>query len=149
MDTGTFVYVIYSATTVQKVWKALLDGELTRQYWKHEYVTDWTINAKWKLVADDGPRTVKHVGQVLDMVPEKRLVLSWGESVESAHTTDLSRLAIDIEPAGQMVRVTVTHDQLNPDMQRRISGGWPLVMSSLKSFLETGHPLEILACKPN
>lgn len=55
------------------------------------------------------------------------------------------RVAIDIETVGEMVRLTVTHDELTSDMQRRVTNGWPRVLSSLKSFLETGHPLDIYA----
>jgi uncharacterized protein YndB with AHSA1/START domain len=145
MSDEKFVYVTYIATTPQKVWKALLDGELTRQYWKHENVSDWKPGSKWQLVADDGKRTVKHVGQVLECVPDKRLVLSWGDVADAADTAKHSRVAIEIETVGEMVRLTVTHDELSADMQRRITNGWPRVLSSLKSFLETGRPLDIYA----
>jgi uncharacterized protein YndB with AHSA1/START domain len=134
-----FIYVTYIATTPQKVWKALLDGELTRQYWQHENVSDWEPGSKWELVADDGKRTVRHVGQVVESVPDKRLVLTWGDVGDDP--AKRSRLAIDIETVGAMVRLTVTHDDLSADMRRRITNGWPRVLSSLKSFLETGRPL--------
>jgi uncharacterized protein YndB with AHSA1/START domain len=144
-DNDKFVYVTYIATTPQKVWEALLEGELTRQYWKHENVSDWQAGSKWELVADDGKRTVKHVGKVLECVPDKRLVLTWGDVADAADTSKHSRLAIDIETVGDMVRLTVTHDELTADMRRRITGGWPRVLSSLKSFLETGRPLDVYA----
>ena len=145
MSNEKFVYVTYIATTPQKVWSALLEGDLTRQYWKHENVSDWKPGSKWELVADDGKGTVRHVGKVLECVPDKRLVLTWGDVVDAADETKHSRLAIDIETVGEMVRLTVTHDALTPDMQRRISNGWPRVLSSLKSFLETGRPLDVYA----
>jgi uncharacterized protein YndB with AHSA1/START domain len=145
MSKAKFVYVIYIATTPQKVWQALREGELTRQYWKHENVSDWQPGSKWELVADDGKRTVKHVGKVLESVPNKRLVLTWGDVADAADEAKHSRMAIDIETVGEMVRLTVTHDQLTPDMERKIANGWPRVLSSLKSFLETGHPLDVLA----
>ena len=145
MSNEKFVYVTYIATTPQKVWQALLDGELTRQYWKHEQVSDWKPGSTWKLVADDGKRTVKHVGKVLEALPNKRLVLTWGDPTDAADPAKHSRLAIDIETVGDMVRLTVTHDELSPDMQRRITNGWPRVLSSLKSFLETGRPLDVFA----
>jgi uncharacterized protein YndB with AHSA1/START domain len=138
-----FVYVTYIATTPQKVWKALLEGELTRQYWKHENVSDWKPGSKWELVADDGKRTVKAVGKVLESVPNKRLVLTWGDVGDDA--AKHSRVAIDIETVGETVRLTVTHDDLTPDMRRRITNGWPRVLSSLKSFLEVGRPLDTWA----
>lgn len=146
MSNETFVYVTYIATTPQQVWKALLEGELTRRYWKHENVSEWKPGSKWELVADDGKRTVKHVGKVLECVPDKRLALTWAEPSDAADEAKHSRVAIDIETVGEMVRLTVTHDDLGPDMQRKITRGWPLVLSSLKSFLETGRPLDIFAC---
>jgi uncharacterized protein YndB with AHSA1/START domain len=145
MSNEKFVYVTYIATTLQKVWKALLEGELTRQYWRHENVSDWKPGSKWELVADDGKRTVKHVGKVLECVPNERLVLTWGDVVDAADEARHSRVAIDIATVGKMVRLTVTHDQLTPEMERKITNGWPRVLSSLKSFLETGHPLDVFA----
>lgn len=145
MSNEKFVYVTYIAATPQKVWKALLEGELTRQYWRHENVSDWKPGSKWELVADDGKRTVKHVGKVLECVPNERLVLTWGDVVDAADEARHSRVAIDIATVGKMVRLTVTHDQLTPEMERKITNGWPRVLSSLKSFLETGHPLDVFA----
>jgi uncharacterized protein YndB with AHSA1/START domain len=145
MSNETFVYVTYIGTTPQKVWDALLKGELTRQYWKHENVSDWKPGSKWQHVADDGKRTVKVVGEVLESVPNKRLVMTWGEAVAAADKAKHSRVAIDIETVGEMVRLTVTHDELTPEMQRKIANGWPRVLSSLKSFLETGRPLNTWA----
>jgi uncharacterized protein YndB with AHSA1/START domain len=145
MSTEKFVYVTYIATTPQKVWEALLEGELTRQYWRHEHVSDWKPGSKWELVADDDKRTVKHVGKVLESVPNKRLVLAWGDVADAWDSAKHSRVAMDIETVGEMVRLTVTHDELTADMQRKITNGWPRVLSSLKSILETGRPLDIFA----
>jgi len=145
MNDGKFVYVTYIASTPQKVWKALLEGELTRQYWQHEHATDWQLGSQWELVADDGKRTVRHVGKVLENVPNKRLVLTWGDVADAADASKHSRVALDVESVGEMVRLTVTHEDLTPDMQRKITNGWPRVLSSLKSFLETGQPLDVYA----
>jgi uncharacterized protein YndB with AHSA1/START domain len=145
MSDEKFVYVTYIAAAPHKVWEALIAGELTRQYWQHEHVTDWTPGSKWELVADDAERTVRHVGQVLECVPDKRLVLTWGDVADAADPAKHSRVAIDIAPVGEMVRLTVTHEDLSADMRRKITRGWPLVLASLKSFLETGRPLDIWA----
>jgi uncharacterized protein YndB with AHSA1/START domain len=145
MNDDRFVYVTYIATTAQQVWDALLKGELTRQYWGHENVSDWKPGSKWQHVADDGKRTVKLVGEVLESVPNKRLVMTWGDAVAAADKAKRSRVAIDIETVGEMVRLTVTHDELSPQMRRDITNGWPRVLSSLKSFLETGRPLNTWA----
>lgn len=145
MSTDRFVYVTYIRTTPAKTWQALLEGEITRQYWKCENVTDWTLGAKWQLVACNEERTVLHIGEILENVPEKRLVLSWGDIADANDKARHSRLAIDIETVGEMVRLTVTHDKLTPELQKKITAGWPRVLSSLKSFLETGKPLDTWA----
>lgn len=145
MSTEKFVYVTYIATTPEKVWQALVDGELTRQYWGHRNVTDWKPGSDWKLVADDGKHSVHVVGKVLESVPNKRFALTWADPSDAADQSRHSRLAVDIEIIDDMTRVTVTHDQLTPEMQKKITNGWPRVMSSLKSFLETGLPLKVWA----
>ena len=145
MNDERFVYVTYIATTAQQVWDALLKGELTRQYWGHENVSDWKPGSKWQHVADDGKRTVRLVGEVLESVPNRRLVMTWGDAVAAADKAKRSRVAIDIETVGEMVRLTVTHDELSPQMRRDITNGWPRVLSSLKSFLETGRSLNTWA----
>ncbi len=142
MSNETFVYVTYIATTPEKVWQALLEGELTRQYWKSEIVSDWKPGSKWEHLADDGKRTVEHVGTVLECIPSKRLAMTWAGPADAADKTKHSKLAFDIDTVGEMVRLTVTHDDLTPEMRRGISYGWPLVLSSLKSFLETGRALD-------
>jgi uncharacterized protein YndB with AHSA1/START domain len=146
MDAEKFIYVTYIASTPAKVWKALTDGELTRQYWKHTNESDWKPGSKWKHVASDGKGTVRLVGHVVEVVPNKRLVLTWGDAADAGNTAKHSRVAIDIETVGEMVRLTVTHDQLkDAEMGRGIRAGWPRVLSSLKSFLETGRALDTWA----
>jgi uncharacterized protein YndB with AHSA1/START domain len=147
MGNEKFVYVIYIATTPNKVWSALLEGELTRQYWKHKNVSDWKKGSKWQHIADDGKGTLRLEGEVLEIVPDKRLVLSWAEPADAKERSKHTRVAIDIETVGDMVRLTVTHDELKAgsEMLRKISIGWPRVFSSLKSFLETGRPLDTWA----
>ena len=147
MSEEKFVYVTYIASTPEKVWAARLDGELTRQYCRHDNVSDsnWAVGSKWKHVADDAQRTVKLVGEVLENVPQKRLVLTWVAPARLADKAKHTRVAMDIETVGDMVRLTVTHDQLYDEMRRGISNSWPRVLSSLKSFLETGRPLDVFA----
>jgi len=143
MDRGKFIYVSYINASADKVWAALIEGEFTRQYWKHEHVVkSWTPGSDWKLVANDAQGTVKHIGKVVESVPNKRLVLTWGDPADAAHPKLHSRVAIDIESVDEAVRVTVTHEDLSADMEKRITRGWPLVLSSLKSFLETGRPVK-------
>jgi|SRR5215469_7266369 len=147
MTAGRFKYVTYIASTPQAVFRALLDGQLTRQYWKHTNESDWKPGSKWKHVADDGQGTVRVVGTVVEMIPNRRLVLTWAESDDAEDPKQHSQVTIDVEPVGGMVRVTVTHEELVPgsDMANKVANGWPRVLSSLKSLLETGHALDTWA----
>ncbi len=141
MTTETFVYVSYIATTPEKVWQALQDGEWMRRYWKHENISDWKVGSHWEMIADDGKRTRKHVGKVLECTPNKRLAMSWTNPEDANDPSTYSKVALDIDTVGDMVRLTVTHEDLSPEMRGRIGYGWPLVLSSMKSFLETGTGL--------
>ena len=147
MGSDQFVYVTYIASTPEKVWKALIEGDLTRKYWGHENVSDWKKGSRWQHVSADDRREVKVVGEVLETVPNKRLVLSWAEPAEATDRKRHTRVAMEIEPVGKMVRLTVTHDEFAPgsEMRRKIAEGWPRVLSSLKSMLETGQPLDTWA----
>ncbi|HRC86852.1 MAG TPA: SRPBCC domain-containing protein, partial [Thermoanaerobaculia bacterium] len=92
-------------------------------------------------------RTPRIVGEVMESVPPRRLVVSWAPPADAADRARHSRVAFDLEPVGDMVRLTVTHDELEAgsEMLRSISNGWPRVLSSLKSLLETGRPLNTWA----
>ena len=83
---------------------------------------------------------------VLESAPPNRLVLTWGDPADA---TDTSRVTFEIEPVADMVRLNVTHGDFKrgSDMVHKISGGWPRVLSSMKSFLETGNALDVLAMK--
>ncbi len=144
MTDEKFVYVIYIAATPEKVWQALLDGEMTRQYWERENVSDWKPGSKWEHRRFDAPRTVDILGEVVESNPPRRLVITWAEPAQAAEKAKHTRVAMDIEPVGEMTRLTVTHDhfEAGSDMLRKISHGWPRVLCSLKSFLETGRALK-------
>ena len=143
MAKSTFVYVTYIAAKAETVWKALLDGEFTRQYWGGENVSDWKPGSEWEHRRDNAESTVAMLGVVLEAAPPNRLVMSWADPKDKARRDRHSRVTFEIEPLADMVRLTVTHDELEAgsDMQRSISQGWPKVLSSLKSLLETGKPL--------
>jgi uncharacterized protein YndB with AHSA1/START domain len=147
MTDEKFVYVISIAATPEKVWKALLDGEMTRQSWGRENVSDWKPGSKWEHRRFDEARTVDLVGLVVERNPPRRLVLTSADPADGADISKHRRAAIDIEKVGDMVRLTVTQDEIKPgtDTLRKISSGWPRVFSSLKSFAETGKPLNTWA----
>jgi uncharacterized protein YndB with AHSA1/START domain len=149
MSKSTFVYTIYIAATADKVWKALLDGEFTRQYWQADNVSDWQPGSQWEHRRAGGDRTVMILGQVVEAEAPRRLVLTWAEPKDKNNAARHSRVALEIESVADsnMVRLTVTHDQLESvsDMFKAISTGWPRVLSSLKSLLETGRALNTWA----
>lgn len=143
MTETAFVYVTYISAKQEQVWKGLLDSEFTRKYWEHDNVSDWKPGSRWEHKRTDGSGKVDMVGKVVESTPPSRLVMTWArpaeEKTESAH----SRVTIELQPIDDMVRLTVTHDRLGSDtnMLKGISEGWPRVLSSLKSLLETGKPL--------
>ena len=147
MTTTEFVYVTYIAATPEKVWKALTDADISRKYWGNSNVSDWKPGSPWKHVRPDAARTLAIVGDVVESAPPKRLVLSWAAPAEAGNKAAYSRATFALEPIGDMVRSTVTHDRLQPgsDMLKGITDGWPRVLSSLKSYLETGSPLDVWA----
>lgn len=146
MDKPQFVYVTYIATSPEKLWDALLDPGMTEKYWQHENVSDWRPGSRWEHRAFDEDRTVRLVGKVVEASRPRRLVLTWAFPADEAREAGHSRVTFEIEPVGDLVRLTVTHDRLEPDseMLRGITKGWPKVLSSLKTLLEVGRPLPSL-----
>jgi uncharacterized protein YndB with AHSA1/START domain len=148
MAKAIFGYVIYIAATPGAVWKALLDGEFTRQYWGGDNISDWRPGSTWEHRRSDATRSVAMIGEVLEAVAPQRLALTWADPEDRGNKARYSRVTFEIETVGQMARLTVTHDQLEAgsDMQGKISQGWPRVLSSLKSLLETGRALSFAPC---
>jgi uncharacterized protein YndB with AHSA1/START domain len=142
-----FVYEIYIAASAETVWKALLDGEFTRQYWDQENVSDWKPGSSWEHRDSKGDHKVRLIGEVLEAAPPRKLVLTWAEPVDRSNRDRHSRVTFEIEPVADMVRLRITHDELETGskMERDITEGWPRVLSSLKSLLETGRPLKTWA----
>ncbi|HMK38779.1 MAG TPA: SRPBCC family protein [Bacteroidota bacterium] len=143
MDKPQFVYVVYIATTVEKLWNALIDPQMTATYWQHENISDWKPGSRWEHRESSKERKLKLVGSVIECSPPRRLVLSWADPSDEAHQEKHSRVTFDLEPVRGVVRLTVTHDRLEPGsgMLEGIKEGWPKVLSSLKSLLESGQPL--------
>ena len=146
MQKPKLVYTTYIRSTPKKTWDAITKPEFTRQYWAGlANVSDWKRGSKWEhsTKAND----VWITGKVMENIPSKRLVISWADPDK---LKDLSRVTFEIEKLEDMVCLTVTHDNFKAgsDMVGKVSGGWPRVLSSLKSFLETGTGLDIFAgCK--
>lgn len=141
-----FIYTTYIRTTPDKVWQAITNPEFTRQFWGGQVnVSDWKKGSKWEH-RDAESNALRLVGEVLESSPPKRLVITWADAENAKNT---SRLTYDIEAMHDMVRLTVTHGDFAAgyNMREQISGGWPLVLSSMKTFLETGKPVDIFAIK--
>jgi uncharacterized protein YndB with AHSA1/START domain len=151
MTKPSFVYVTYIATTPEKVWQALVDTDVMRQYWvgpksdcARMNVSDWRPGSQWEHRRVEDPHTGDNVGKVVESVPPRRLVLTWARPQDAGDDSKHSRVSFDIEPhIDGLIRLTVTHEDLerDPQMLAGISGGWPMVLSNLKTLLETGRVL--------
>lgn len=143
MSPDRFFYVIYIRTTPEKLWDALLKPEFTRQYWAGCWQDcAWTVGASWKLMIPDG--RVGDSGEVLEIDPPRKLVLSWRNEFTELREEGYSRATFELEPMGDMVKLTVAHkiDRPKSKFLEAVSNGWPTILSSLKSLLETGDSLE-------
>jgi len=134
------VFEIYIKTTPERLWKAITDAEMRRKYSFGAVVTsDWTTGSRYEAVGGGAPI---FEGENLEVDPPRRLVQSfralWGEDVKSEGT---SRVTWEIEPVGDSCRLIVTHDQLREDANDQLYGGWPMILSGLKTLLETGETL--------
>jgi uncharacterized protein YndB with AHSA1/START domain len=135
------VYVTYIHSTAERVWHALTDADLTAGYWGHSNVSDWQVGSSWEHRRIDGSNIADVVGTVLEATPPTRLVMTFdapGAQPDGGQST----VTFDVEPYQDIVRLTVTHENLadENDLQAA-SAGWPAVLANLKSLLETGHPL--------
>ena len=143
MAESRFVYVTYIRTTPAKLWQALLEPEFTRQYWAETWQeSEWKPGASWKIMIPDG--RVADAGEVLEIEPEKRLVLRWrNEFMPELRAEGDSRLTYELEQVGESVKLTVIHEMDRPGSKLidAISQGWPHILASLKSLLETGESL--------
>ena len=140
-DKPSFVYVTYIESTPDKVWHALTDADLTASYWGHSNVSDWQPGSAWEHRRTDGSGIADVVGTVVESTPPKRLVTTWGAPGDEPDPNP-SQVTFDIEPHGGIVRLTVTHENLADEADRKAAaGGWAAVLSNLKSLLETGSVL--------
>lgn len=142
---SSFVYVTFIRTTPEKLWTALTDPEFMKQYWfgMHQEA-EWKPGAAWRLVYADG-RTAD-AGEVLEVDPPRRLVIKWrNEWKPELKAEGYARCVMELEPldgAGDgAVKLTITHgmERANSQFIQAVSGGWPRILSNLKSLLETGE----------
>ena len=146
-EKSSYVYVTYIRSTPEKVFEAITKPEVARRYWGHENVSDWKPGSTWEHVRANAQRTVELVGKVVEIAPPTRLVITWANASQAGDSDATSRVSFDITPYEGMVRLTVTHDELEVDsgMAKGVQQGWPIVLSSLKSLLETGQGIDVFA----
>jgi len=147
MNTTEFVYVTYINTTPEKLWGALLDNEMIKQYWgNHKNVSDWQVGSNW-LHQDYDTGTTDTERKVVEVDEPRRLVLTWAGARDELLSEKPSRVTFKIEPFLDVARLTLTHDKLEEgsNMLKGVTEGWPKVVSSLKTLLETGQAIEFTA----
>jgi uncharacterized protein YndB with AHSA1/START domain/DNA-binding transcriptional ArsR family regulator len=151
-----FVYTTYIKTTPERLWQALTDPAFTHRYWGVSFESDWKVGSSmtWE---ERGVKTADPAQVVLESVPRRRLAYSWhtftpewaevvgvGDEVLTKVASERrSKVTFDIEPLGQMVKLTVVHNDFDPGSTVRelVSEGWPHLVSNLKTLLETGDIL--------
>jgi uncharacterized protein YndB with AHSA1/START domain/DNA-binding transcriptional ArsR family regulator len=137
----SYVYVTYIQTSPERVWHALTDAGLTAQYWGHSNVSGWAPGDPWEHRRVDGSGIADVIGTIITSEPPRRLALTF-DSPGEPPAGGPSVVTFDIEPYHEIVRLTVTHENLpDQDALDAISAGWPAVFANLKSLLETGHVL--------
>lgn len=143
MDRPDFVYVIYIATTPERLWEALTSGEFTRQYWGGRRIqSDWNVGSSVVHVREDGGMDWQ--GEVLRSDPPHLLAYTFHMLISDKHRRERpSRVTFELEPLDWGVKLTLIHSEAEEDSAtlETTRHGWPAILSSLKSLLETGSPL--------
>jgi uncharacterized protein YndB with AHSA1/START domain len=141
MARSTFVYVTYIRTTPEKLWSALTtDAEFMKQYWFGVHCqSQWRPGSSWQMVYSDG--TISDSGEILEAQPPRRLVIRWQhQNKPELKAEGDSRCTLELEPTGSAVKLSIVHtiEREPSKFIEAVSGGWPKIISNLKSLLETG-----------
>lgn len=144
MARSTFVYVTYIRTTQKKLWAALTeDTEFMKQYWFGFHCeSQWTAGSPWKMVSGEG--LITDAGEILEAEPPRRLVIRWlHQSKPELKAEGESRCTMELEPSGAAVKLLITHtiERESSKLIAAVAGGWPMILSNLKSLLETGSTI--------
>lgn len=138
---STFVYATFIRTTPERLWSALTDAEQMKEYWFGMHLkTDWKAGAEWQLIFPDG--RIADRGEIVQFDPPNRMVLKWrNEFKPELKAEGFAQCTIELEPIGAAVKLTITHtiERAESKFIEAVSGGWPKVLSNLKSLLETGQ----------
>jgi uncharacterized protein YndB with AHSA1/START domain len=140
MARSTFVYVSYIRTTPEKLWAALTDAEFMKQYWFGMHCeSQWKTGSPWKMVSGEGE--IFDDGAIVEADPPRRLVIRWQHQRRPELKSEgESRCTMELEPSGSAVKLSITHTiECEPSkFIEAVSGGWPKIVSNLKSLLESG-----------
>jgi len=143
MPNSEFVYVTYIRTTPEKLWQALTQPEFTRQIWLDTVQeSEWKPGAPWRIAKPDGASADS--GEVLEIDPPRRLVLCWKNHLfPEMEAEGFSSMSYQLEQQGDMVKLTLTHvmERSESKFIQAVSNGWPIILASVKSLLETGEAL--------
>lgn len=135
MNTNKFVYVTYIETTQQKLWDALTKPEFVKEYFfGRDLKTDWKVGSPIRM-GDDWD------GTILKSDPINLLVFTFHHLSASSKDEPISTVTYALEQKGTTIQLTVIHEELSENTYNSISGGWPRILSGLKSLLETGKAL--------
>jgi uncharacterized protein YndB with AHSA1/START domain len=144
MSKPEFVYVTYIETTPEKMWEALTSSEFSKRYWfGTELKSDWKVGSSLALVMNG---TTTDTGEILEADRPRRLSYTFKHVLDDELRNEPpSKVVFNLEPHGKFVKLTLTHEGFaeGSKMLDGISRGWPAILSSLKSLLESGKALEI------
>jgi len=137
------IYEIYIRTTPERLWEAITDPEIRGKFqFGNRIDSDWTVGSRLEITNPGAPGMLLGEGVNVEIDPPRRLVQTmtalWSEDVKREGT---SRVTWEIVPVGDSCQLTVTHDQLSEDAHPEVYGGWPMILSGLKTWLETGDVL--------
>jgi uncharacterized protein YndB with AHSA1/START domain len=139
-----FIYVSYIETTPEKLWEALTSSDFSRRYWfGTEVQSDWKVGSPLALVMNG---TTTDEGKILEADPPRRLAYTFHHvTSEAARNERPTKVVFNLEPYGKLVKLTLTHEdfEVGSVILDGISKGWPAILSSLKSMLESGTALAI------
>lgn len=138
---SSFVYVTFIRTTPEKLWSALTDANQMKEYWFGMQIkTEWKTGAAWQMLFPDG--SVADTGEILELERPKRIRLKWrNEFRPELKAEGFAYCTIELEPYGEAVRLSITHtiERADSNFIKAVSGGWPKILSNLKSLLEVGQ----------
>jgi uncharacterized protein YndB with AHSA1/START domain len=140
-EKSSFVYVTYICTTPEELWAALTTSDFMKKYWfGMNFETDWKVGSPWKLIFRDG--RIADTGEIVEFDRPRRIVLRWRNEFRPELTAEGdARCSIELEPQDGAVKLTISHtiERADSKLIEAVSGGWPRILSNLKSLLETGQ----------